>query len=137
MLTCAYYKFLHLGELTLEYHDTGGVSAYVPYYSATKEQFHLRYAGSSGLSLPHNRQMVKVDPVRANGMPALTGQYLVDMQPDISPDDDLLVNEVLFVSNGRQLVRAHCLRRRAGTRRHPGIFFCTTGARPCELDTTP
>jgi len=26
------------------------------------------------------------------------------MQPDISPDDDLLVNEVLFVSNGRQFV---------------------------------
>ena len=48
--------------------------------------------------------MVEVDLVRANDMPALTGQYLVDMQPDISPDDDLLVNEVLFVSNGRQFV---------------------------------
>jgi len=93
-----------MGELTLSSHDQGGAAAYVHDYSAAEDQFHLRYAGSNGMCLSHDQQMVEVNLVRADGTPALTGQYLVDINQDISPDDDLLVNEVMFVSNGRQFI---------------------------------
>ena len=93
------------GEYTFSHHDDQGAVAYVPDSSAPPEQFHLRYAGHSGISLSHEHQMVEVNLVRANGCPALTGQYLVDMFPDVSTEELFVEHRrEMFVSEGRQLI---------------------------------
>ena len=86
------------GEYTLAHQDDSGAVAYVPDFTAPADQFQLRYAGPTGTSLSDDHQMIEVNLVRSNGTPALTGQYLVDMLPDVSS------NEEIFVSDGRQFV---------------------------------
>ena len=86
-----------MGELTLAYHDQGGASAYVPDHAATPEQFQLRYDGAEGMSLSHEHQMVSVNLVRANGTPALTGQYLVDMYTEPVSYTHLTLPTILLV----------------------------------------
>ena len=92
------------GEYTFPHHEDQGAVAYVPDSSALPEQFHLRYAGHSGISLSHEHQMVEVNLVRASSCPALTGQYLVDMFPHVSTEELFVEHRrEMFVSEGRQL----------------------------------
>ena len=93
------------GEFTLSHHDPSGAVAYVPDHSAPADQFHLRYAGDAGRCLTSDPQYVEVNLVRANGLPALTGDYLVDLLPDVAPEE-LFVDpdRQLFVSHGRQFL---------------------------------
>ncbi|CAB1114482.1 unnamed protein product [Ectocarpus sp. CCAP 1310/34] len=87
-----------MGELTLSPRFTAGACGYATHDDAPASLFHLKYAGSSGISLGPEPALVEVDLVRSSGMPALIGEYLVSFKPEVgalsSPD--------AFVSNGLQ-----------------------------------
>ena len=87
-----------MGEYFLTHNSNLGAQAYVPDFNAPDDRFHLQYAGTSGASLSSTPQLVEVNLVRANGTPALQGNYLVDTIPDMSPTSQL------FVSNGKQTI---------------------------------
>ena len=70
-----------LGELTLSHHATIGVPAYAVDPAASNSAFHLRYDGTTGVTLSEEPQLVMVNLVRSNGFPALTGHCFVDILP--------------------------------------------------------
>ena len=84
------------GELTLSHHATTGVSAYVIDATATDGGFHLLYDGTVGVTLSDEPQLLEVSLVSSNGLPALTGHYLVDMLPQpgiLSMQEHVVVSE--------------------------------------------
>ena len=90
------------GELTLSHHATTGVSAYAIDPTATNGGFHLFYDGTVGVTLSDEPQLLEVNLVRSNGLPALTGHlhYLVDMLPQ----PGILSMQEHFVASGRQVL---------------------------------
>ena len=74
-----------LGELTLSHHATIGEADYAVDPAASNGAFHLRYDGTTGVTLSDEPQLLAVNLVRSNGSPALTGHYFCDIfpQPDI------------------------------------------------------
>ena len=83
------------GEYTFNYHDPRGAEAYIRDPTTPGGQFQPRYARKTGVPLSDAHQMLEVNLVRANGVPALRGQYLVDMDPNMLPSEEV------FVSQGR------------------------------------
>ena len=88
------------GELTLSRHAPTGASAFVPDPLAPGGGFHLRYDGADGVTLSDEPQLLAVNLVRSNGLPALTGHYLAEMLPQ----PDLLFAEEYFAASGRQVL---------------------------------
>ena len=88
------------GELVPAQHSDRGAEAYARDPSPAGTAFHLRYAGSTGVSLSHEPKMLDVNLVRYSGAPALTGQYMIDTLPH----DGLFTTSELFVADGRQMV---------------------------------
>eukprot|EP00752_Nemacystus_decipiens_P002032 g1947.t1 len=86
------------GEYTFNHHDPRGAEAYITNPAAQADRFHLRYSGNIGVSLSDTHQLLEVNLVRADGAPALRGQYLVEMDPNMMPTEEV------FVSNGRQSI---------------------------------
>eukprot|EP00752_Nemacystus_decipiens_P012512 g11082.t1 len=86
------------GEYTFNHHDPRGAEAYITDPAAQADQFQLRYSGNIGVSLSDTHQLLEVNLVRADGAPALRGQYLVEMDPNMTPTEEV------FVSNGRQSI---------------------------------
>lgn len=82
--------------------DVHGPKAHVTNSGAISENFYLRHAGNKGCPLASDHKMVEVYLVRANGTPALAGQYLADMVPDLTPPTKL------FVSVGCQFTVRRC-----------------------------
>ena len=64
-----------MGEYFLTHNTNLGAQAYVPDFKAPDDRLHLQYAGTSGASLSSTPQLVEVNLVRANGTPALQGNY--------------------------------------------------------------
>ena len=69
------------GELTLSHHAPTGASAFVPDPLASGGGFHFRYDGADHVTLSDEPQLLAVNLVRSNGLPALTGHYLVECYP--------------------------------------------------------
>ena len=67
-----------LSELTLSHHATAGVAAYAVDPEASNGAFHLRYDGTTGVTLSDEPKLLAANLVRSNGSPALTGRYFVD-----------------------------------------------------------
>ena len=88
------------GELTLSDHAPTGASAFVPDPLASGGSFHLRYDGADGVTWSDEPQLLAVNLVRSNGLPALTGHYLVEMLPQ----PDLLLAQKHFAASGRQVL---------------------------------
>ena len=90
------------GELAPSHHAPTGVSGVVPGPLALDSGFHLRYDGAAGSTLSDERQPHAVNLVYNNGLPALTGRYLVEMLPQL---DLLSVGERFAAStSGRQVL---------------------------------
>ena len=87
-------------ELTLSHHAPAGASAFVPDPFASGGGFHLRYNGANRVTLADEPQLLAVNLVRINGLPALTGHYLVEMLPR----PDFLLAEEHFAASGRQIL---------------------------------
>ena len=89
-----------MGELTLSTRFSAGACVYATHDEAPESSFHLKYAGSSGISLGPEPTLIEVNLVRSSGLPALIGEYLVSFRPEVgalsSPD--------AFVSNGLQRI---------------------------------
>ena len=88
------------GELTISHRAPTGASALVPDPLASGGGFHLRYDGADRVTLSDEPQLLAVNLVRSNGLPALTGYYLVEMLPQ----SDLLLDEEHFAASGRQVL---------------------------------
>ena len=89
-----------LGELTFSHHATAGVAAFVVDPAPSNGAFHLRFDGTTGVTLSDEPQLLAVNLVRSNGSPTLTGHYLVD----ILPQPDILSGQKHFVASGRQVL---------------------------------
>ena len=61
------------GELTLSHHAPTDASAFEPDRLASGGGFHLRYDGIDRVTLSYEPQLLAVNVVRSNGVPALTG----------------------------------------------------------------
>ena len=89
------------GELTLSHLDgTRGASAFARHQTASGGAFHLRYAGTTGISLTPEPRLVEVDLVRRGGATALTGNYMVDMLPQ----EGMFTLSEYFVQEGKQFI---------------------------------
>ena len=62
--------------------------------------FHLFYDGTVGVTLSDEPQLLEVNLVRSNGLPAQTREYLVDMLPQ----PGILSMQEHFVASGRQVL---------------------------------
>ena len=74
--------------------------------------FQFLYAGNSVVSLSSEPQTLLVNLVRRNGLPALTGQYLVDLLPRDGSQCGMFGQEDVFVKEERQeiaLMSPECL----------------------------
>ena len=89
-----------LGELTLSHHATAGIAAYAVDPAPSNGAFHVRYGGTTGVTLSDEPQLLAVNLVHNNGSPALTGHYLVDTLPQ----PDILTGQKQFVASGRQVL---------------------------------
>ena len=69
------------GELTLSRHVPMGTSAFVPDPLASGGCFHLRYDGADRVTLSDEPQLLAVNLIRSNGLPALSGHYLFENLP--------------------------------------------------------
>ena len=76
------------------------MSAYAIDPIAADGGFHLLYDGTVGVILSDEPQLLKVNLVRSNGLPALTRHHIVDMQPQPS----IRSMQEHFVASGRQVV---------------------------------
>ena len=88
------------GELMLSLSGSHVTTAFVLDSSAHHKNFHVLYAGVSGITFSRDHRLVEVDLVRSNGAPALAGCYLVDM---LHAADNFSTEEHI-VENGRQLI---------------------------------
>ena len=84
---------LQLGHLD----DQPGAQAFTPDPDAADTSFKLLYAGDSVVSLSSEPQTLLVNLVRRNGLPALTGQYLVDLLPRDGSECGMFGQEDVFV----------------------------------------
>ena len=91
---------LVLGKLTLSRHATASVAAYAVDPAVSNGAFHLRYDGTTGITLSDEPKLLAVSLVRSNGSPALTGHYFVD----ILPQPDIRSGHEHFVASGRQVL---------------------------------
>ena len=81
------------GELSLCTPFSDGLSTFIQDDRLPDDVYHLRYAGREVVSLTSTPSLVQVNLVRSSGMPALTGNYLVDMlhRDDLSSDSEIFV----------------------------------------------
>ena len=84
----------------MSHHATTGVAAYAVNRASSNGAFHLRYDGTTGVTLSDEPQLLAVNLMRSNGFPALTEHYFVDIlsQPDICS------GQKHFVASGRQVL---------------------------------
>ena len=89
------------GELTLSIGDDhlGSAAAYMRDHASSNNVYHLVYDGL-GVSLTDTPQLIPVNLVRRDGLPALNGHYMVDLPPAPGSSDP----SERFVSSGRQLI---------------------------------
>ena len=88
------------GEMTLSHHAPTGASDFVPGPLASGGGFHLRYDGADRVTLSDEPQLLAINFVRSNGLPALTGHYFVEKLPQ----PDLLLAEEHVAASGRQVL---------------------------------
>ena len=88
------------GELSQTTHYTNGLPTFIHDNRPTIDVLHLEFDGDHAISLSSTPSLVPVNLVRSSGVPALTGQYLVDMLPRDSPSSETDV----FVTDGRQSI---------------------------------
>ena len=89
-----------LGELTLSHHATAGVAAYAVDPTLSNGDFHLRFDGTTGVTLSDEPQLLAVILVRSTGSPVLTRHYVVN----ILPQPDNCSGQKHFVVSGRQVL---------------------------------
>ena len=88
------------GEISLTTHYTNGFPTFVHDNRPTTDVFHLEFDGDHAISLSSTPSLVPVNLVRSSGVPALNGQYLVDMLPR----NGLSSKTVIFVTDDRQSI---------------------------------
>lgn len=89
---------LLFSELSLTTPYADGLSSFIHDNGPSHDTLHLQFAGVHGISLSSTPSLVPVNFLRLSGVPALTGQYLVDMLPRHS----LSSETEIFFANGYQ-----------------------------------
>ena len=82
------------GELSLNNPYKDGLSTFIHDNRPSQDILHLEFAGVHEVSFSATRSLVPVHLVRASGIPAPTGHYLVGMLPrdGLSPETEIFVN---------------------------------------------
>ena len=81
------------GELYLCTPFSDGLSTFIQDDRLPDDVYHLRYAGQEAVSITSIPSLIQVNLVHSLGVPALTGNYLVDMlhRDGLSSDSEIFV----------------------------------------------
>ena len=129
------------GELTLSHHAPTGASAFVYDPLAVGGGFHLRYESADRVILSDEPQLLAVNLVCSNGLPALKGHYHVEMlpQPNLLLEEHaaasgrqiLCTSGAIYLHSGNLLGVAH-----APVMRAPIAVFQSTNSAPAVSPST-